>query len=663
MATVVILSALFAAAVISHARSTSATYDETTHLPAGYSYWKWGDFRIGPDHPPFIKLWASLPLIASHNVWPSAPTTDSAKSSPISLQALERAWTMSLADNDAQWFFGHFFLYGIRDEALQRLHVGSPLSVPGTAVLDRRDFFNDADSLLFRGRMQILVLGLALGILIFMWARNIYGVSGGILALSFYVFDPSFIAHSGLVTTDVGVTLFFFGAICFLWRSTERLRWYDAGAAALCFGLALASKFSAVLLLPIFVLLLGIVGVRRRRKLLGVAMILICLASAFGTVWMVYGFRFSAARSVSEAARSESLLSNLWSSKVPYREQGHFPLEYNLRRTKALKSLGDVNPDSVLLLLPTVEQEVPKVRLGLLDQGILAAARHHILPEGYLFGLAHTNMMAQVRPSFLLGRYSSRGWWYYFPVAFLLKTPLVVLLATCAAVGLSFRRRDGWVLTFLLLPVGLYVIASMSAHINIGHRHLLPVYPFLYVLCGGLAVEWRKLNSKLQRPLAVVTLSAIMLGSVLVFTPPWRPQWIYPHYLSYFNELAGGPRQGYQRLVDSNLDWGQDLKSLKTWLTKRGINEPVNLCYFGTADPRYYGIPHVNLPGGYPFEMQQDFSRARVPGYVAISATRLQGTYSFPSGRATWAHFLSHAELVGTVGYSIFVYHVASPLH
>jgi len=269
-------------------------------------------------------------------------------------------------------------------------------------------------------------------------------------------------------------------------------------------------------------------------------------------------------------------------------------------------------------------------------------------------------MMAQVRPSFLLGRYSNVGWWYYFPITFLLKTPIVTLIAMGAALWFSLRRRETWILLFLLLPVGLYVISSMSVHINIGHRHLLPIYPFLYVLSGGLVVEWRKQNSKVRKPLAAASLLAMAIGSLIVFAPPWRPQWVYPHYLSYFNELAGGPRQGYRRLVDSNLDWGQDLKSLRTWLTQRGITEPINLCYFGTADPHYYGIVHLSLPGNYLFEKPIDFNQARVPGYAAISATNLQVARFQPQGRAAWADFLSHAKLVDTVGYSIFIYQVGS---
>jgi hypothetical protein len=132
---------------------------------------------------------------------------------------------------------------------------------------------------------------------------------------------------------------------------------------------------------------------------------------------------------------------------------------------------------------------------------------------------------------------------------------------------------------------------------------------------------------------------------------------VAPHYLAYFNELAGGPRNGYKCLVDSNLDWGQDLKHLRRWLDQRQITDPVNLCYFGTADPRREQICHLNMPGGYFFEPVMPLTVARTPGYVIISATHLQGAYMPPELIAAWREFLKNATLVDTVGYSLFIYY------
>jgi hypothetical protein len=159
----------------------------------------------------------------------------------------------------------------------------------------------------------------------------------------------------------------------------------------------------------------------------------------------------------------------------------------------------------------------------------------------------------------------------------------------------------------------------------------------------------------------MIALGAVAVSASVVFAPPWKPVIIYPDYLAYFNEFAGGPRNGYTCLVDSNLDWGQDLKKLKHWLDRHKIAEPINLCYFGMADPRYYQIPHVNLLGGCVFEPEEPFQAARIPGYLAISATNLQGVYLSAQGRALWARFLQDAHLIDTIGYSIFIYRLESP--
>jgi hypothetical protein len=155
---------------------------------------------------------------------------------------------------------------------------------------------------------------------------------------------------------------------------------------------------------------------------------------------------------------------------------------------------------------------------------------------------------------------------------------------------------------------------------------------------------------------AALVLGATALSASVVFAPPWRPVRVYPHYLAYFNELGGGPRNGYRSMVDSSLDWGQDLKGLGAWLAERGITEPIDLCYFGMADPRYHGIPHVNLPGCYALEPAEPFERAGGAGYLAISATHLQGAYMSPELRARWRELLGGARLVDTVGHSIFIY-------
>ena len=234
----------------------------------------------------------------------------------------------------------------------------------------------------------------------------------------------------------------------------------------------------------------------------------------------------------------------------------------------------------------------------------------------------------------------------------------LVLAVVCLILALA--RRPAWnqSLPFLIAAAGFYFAESVSSHLNIGQRHLLPMSPFLYVLAGSLALEWARFQRPARTVMAVLVLLWIVVSSQIVFFPLNHRMWqkVAPHYLAYFNELAGGPGNGYKQLVDSNLDWGQDLKSLKLWLDEKKITEPIYLCYFGMADPRYYGILHFNLPGGCPFEPQQHFDVLKPGGLIAISATNLQGVYFSQADRDAWKRILEHSAPVDTIGYSIFIY-------
>jgi hypothetical protein len=195
---VLLFCAIFAASVISFARNSSATFDEVAHLPAGYTYLRWHDYRMNPEHPPLVKKLAALPLWWRQG-WPANVdlSKDAAASQPMtdSDEVLRWAWTMELAIADYQWTFGNFFLYGIRPEALRRLQekdpgINSPLAVPPTASLSRQDFYNNADELLFWSRMPVLLLGVALAVLVFSWSRELFGFAGGCCRWPCFVLIP-----------------------------------------------------------------------------------------------------------------------------------------------------------------------------------------------------------------------------------------------------------------------------------------------------------------------------------------------------------------------------------------------------------------------------------------------------------------------------------------
>ncbi|MFA6030445.1 MAG: glycosyltransferase family 39 protein [Elusimicrobiota bacterium] len=625
--------------LVSGMRSSSAVYDETGYLPAGYSYLRWGDRRLNPEHPPLTKLLAALPLL-SMGLLPESPAFGPGErtEAPGSVAALKRAWLAAKTDVQAQCLFGHHFLYGLRPEALRRLGVERVADIPTTRRLEKGDFLNDPDRMLLRARLACSAFWLLLVLFVFLWARELHGGAGGVFALALAAFDPNLLAHGALATTDAGAAAFLFGALYFFWRSARRLDLPSVAGFLACFALSFATKHTAVLL-PLLCAAAGAgrvlsaepwpVGAgarafagRGRKALVLLGLLLAGALCAYAALWAAYGFRFSAMKGPgSEPLPLESVLAPGPSGASAARE------ETGLRAVLAVSSL--------------------KARAA------RWASARRLLPEAYLYGMAYADRSAGARGAFLLGRRSERGWWYYFPAAFLFKTPLLAMLAAAAGLLLLARRPA---LTFLLGPILVYMAAAMSSHLNIGLRHILPVYPFLHVAAGALAEPWSRWRPALRRPTAAAALALVALSSSVVFAPPWRPAVVAPHFLSYFNELAGGPRRGWKVLVDSNLDWGQDLGGLGRWLEARGVTEPIGLCYFGMADPRWHRIAHVNLPCGYPFEEQKGFDRAPRPGYLAVSATHLQGVYLSPELRAEWARFLKDARLVDVVGGSIFVY-------
>jgi len=229
--------------------------------------------------------------------------------------------------------------------------------------------------------------------------------------------------------------------------------------------------------------------------------------------------------------------------------------------------------------------QVPSQR----DAHLLAAMSHvHFLPESFLYGLANTKITAEVDPSYFFGRVYPHGMWLYFPAAFLIKSTVpLLLLCLLGFAAIATRRlnqqRELW---FLLLPPAFYFLVAMSNHMDIGVRHLLPIYPFLYVLGAGAA--WAFLQADRRWAYA---LAALLLGQAVTSMR------VFPAYMAYANELWGGPAKTHLYLSDANVDWGQQLLAVREYLQKNNIQQ----CWFayfpaGAIDPADYGIPCKLLP-------------------------------------------------------------------
>ena len=229
------------------------------------------------------------------------------------------------------------------------------------------------------------------------------------------------------------------------------------------------------------------------------------------------------------------------------------------------------------------------------------------LPQAWLFGLLYTYQSALARPTYLNGVYSQTGWWYYFPLTMLYKTPLTLMAALIAAAAIARRvlrlwedvqvAKARWTTLCLAIPPLLYLIAAMRSNLNLGLRHVLPVYPFLYIAVGIAAARLYAMRPVVAKRAIAIFMLAAFVEALIAF----------PNYIAFFNAAVGGTSNGINLLGDSNLDWSQDLKLLAEWRQKHP-QERLYLLYFGLADPWAYGIEnYINVPGGYKFGPEFQF--------------------------------------------------------
>jgi hypothetical protein len=472
--------------------------------------------------------------------------------------------------------------------------------------------WNDGDRLLFWGRLMITGLAGLLVVAVYAWARRLFGTAAGLCAAVFAALSPDVIAHGRIVTNDVAITLFFFLTVVAFEKLTERFTLRRLAATGVLLGAAFATKFSSLGLLPVLGALSLftiarkeplVVDVRGERRLDRRASRALVLAGAFvvmavlsvATIWAAHGFR-------SELARDP-------------KARAFFRWE-------------------------TVEPRSAPVRV------LADAVRGTVLPKAWVWAYLFVARFTESRPAFLMGQRSSTGWWYFFPATIALKTPIPLLLLGAGALVLH-ARRGGRSVVFVWLPLLFFLGLVMTRTINIGHRHVMPIYPFLFIAAGSAAGALWETTGRARRWArgAVVALLGWYAANALL---------VYPDYLGFFNEAVGGPRNGYRLLVDSNLDWGQDLPGLKKYMESHGIPR-LKLAYFGTADPAYYGMNVDRLPGYQPPPPSVLVRSVRPGDVLAISATHLQGLYIEP-GMDTLMEKLLAREPEAQVGHSILIY-------
>lgn len=577
------------------ARATSSSWDEPHHLLDGYTIWKFDDYRLNPEVPPLIKLTAALPLLRMHLAVPP---------------------NLGREDPTEAFLDGRAFVFG-----------------------------NGGDRVLFPARMAAMSYALALGLLIYLFAEEMFGFEAGIFALALFVFDPNFLAHGAMVTTDVGAACCFLASVYSFYRYCRRRSLVRLVVAGVALGLALSAKYTGIFLLPILaliVLLEAVLAAARRPAALqeqgseaaeeGRA------AQGWDVLWR----------------RSEALLAmGLIAWVVVWSFYGF--------RYRAAPAGKDLNPPLAEYLIQMVDQRDARL-LGWM-------ARYKLLPEGYLWGLENTQQIAYDDTSYFWGKVYPHGNWEYFPVALLIKStlPFLILLGLTPLAWRWGRRRilaapagDGGEagagsevelaardLIFLLSPVAVYMAISMSANMDIGIRHMLPVYAFLYVLVGGTAILLLRWDLRWAW-----VLSALLAWQVVTSAR------VSPAYMAYGNRAWGGPEKVDRYLGDANTDWGQQLKAVRAYLDQRHITD----CWFvyfpdGSIDPIDYGIPCRRLPtANLLWWLDRPVSAPPViSGTVLISASDLEGI-EFGDGKLNPYGQFWKIKPVAVIQHGVYVY-------
>lgn len=557
----------------------SQTTDEAVHIASGYSYWQTGDFRLNPEHPPLFKRLAALPLFAlPHlNFHPDSP-----------------AWVEA-----NQWQVGADLIYGSFSDV------------------------RSAQVIMLLARLPMILLWGLLAWLLYEWPKQRWGRWAGVVSLAFFTFDPNWLGHGHLVTNDVAMSLVFLAIIWALDRVLERPSWRGVLAVGLLFGLAQVTKFSALILYGLVPAIALARLVYQPGHFTGRWWWRLMLAIAVCTPlvgWISYGFE---------------------------RQPLSFDPRFQASITHRDELLND--PDRFNIEPPLVQNLVrwsdPNTRVG----QILLHSENVLVPAySYFRGLIETaNHNYWGHSAYFLGRSSepdNQGWWYYFPLALMIKMPPLTLLLELLAITIglvqAWRRRGPdlrRVLPFsfwtMVVPPLAFLVWSMTSHINIGVRHVFPVYVWVFPLIGSLTVvrwPWRRVKP------AVVYLLACLLALTTALHA-------WPNTIGYFSGLLGGTRQGHRYLLDSNLDWNQDIWRLRGFLNHQRF-PVVHMALFGS-------IPQNRVfPEAGPVLTDQDIANGVMPkDVIVMSAGQL---YNAPGP----FHWLQKYTPAWRIGSAIYIY-------
>lgn len=586
----------------------SATFDEIAHIGAGYTYLRYKDSRLNPEHPPLIKDLAALPLIFL------------SASGRINFDVTSEPFWNADDVHSRQWEAGRILLY---------------------------ESGNDPDQILFFSRLPVILLAILFGYLLYRWVRSIYGGSVALLVLFLYAFSPTFLAHSRYVTTDLAAAFGFFIGIASFTRFLEKQTRRRLIISGISLGIALLFKFSLFLLIPIYgvLALLWVFLCWREESDRGFFKLFASLLGkialigliALGIIYVVYLYHVWNYPSEQEYEDAVFVMQN-------FGRRHWAQFDFRLLSNKLTRPLGQYG----LGLLMVIQRAIGG------------------------------------NTTYYWGEVSASGWPSYFPVAYLLKETIAFHLLSLFALFIALRKiirakekslnavlgwtRDNFVLTASIIFVVFYWAYSIKSTLNIGVRHVLPTFPFIYLLVSRELARWLYRPS-IENPKSIgewlyslyenflAPIPKIILTALLLFFMILSVGLAFPFYLSYYNELVG-MADGHFYIADSNYDWGQDLKRLRDLIRDEPTlaGEKIYLDYFGGGSPRYY------LGNQY-----EPWWSAKGPppsgSYFAISLTVLRGSQGKPvkgiiikpEDSYPWLRSLEPITRAGT---SIFIYRI-----
>lgn len=561
IAVAVILSLHFILAFTSLIRK-SLVFDEPAHIVGGLNCWKNNDYSMTPDNGLLPQKIIALPVLFMQVELPPAGSSEWNDKTPLQIQE-------KLLFKD----------------------------------------FGETGKILFSARTAILFISVLTGFAVFLISRSIFGTAGGFVSLILYSFCPSILAHSRFATSDLVAASTFLMSVWAVWRLIHKINIPNILLSSLSLAFLCLSKMSFFIIIPVcFALIL----LRMTKD----APVMIC------SKWMKKELATQSAQL--SAFVCLGILNVILVSAIIWAFYG-FRYEMHPETSSVDKVSIGQNWNNLI------------AQTGTIGKIANFAKEHKILPEAFTYGFLSVYQYSKHRYSFMNGELSNTGWWSFFPYAFFTKTPipffLILIFAiftirrkTCPAEKKEFEEQHGSLLNNFydvspyLVFIIIYLLFAIVSKINIGHRHILPIYPPLFIVCGGVSYVFAANAAGIIRKLRI---PAVFLVAWFCFDS--FAAW--PDYLSYFNRLAGGSDNGYNHLVDSSLDWGQDLSNVNPTLEKNKELDSKNLylSYFGVDIPERFGIQAKILPGYHLFDRERVFHLGE--GTYIISATMFQMAY------------------------------------